>query len=678
MSDTVLDRIAAALGHASAFDPNAVVAPIAILWPDETRQWESLISELQATQPIITFGPYDLASRQGPAYWLRCVIAGTIELDDAPAGTPIVYLPGISRDAIRSLHEASSDLAPLGALQHRCNWFSHPNGKDWTARALLSNQQVNMGLNIAADAATASALVASLVHLADQRWSLLENKHIDAAYLHGLLNPDITRSLLNWIDDPSATQNGLDDAAWTAFTQQCKQEFGFDPAAGELDAARRLGERDGAWANVWKRFRESPSDYPQIPERLRAAEPDTLFPKGEGAWPKLNEAAEAQLRTALTDLVALTPEGARNELARLELAHRARRSSVWAQLDKTPLANALEYLAELATATNSGPADSSVDGIAHWYADSGWRADRAALRALDEVTAKADVHAVSEALKATYQPWLDTNAKALQAAIGPAANSGAYSSTAAPAPTDGEVVMFIDGLRLDVAHVLADRLDGTGLEHDIAFGFAALPTITETSKPALVPIDQSLLCAGEELDARRAPDGPTAGVHVLRALLADVGVQVLMGDETGDPSGRAWTEAGKLDSRGHELGAEFVHAIDDEVERIARRIEDLLDAGWETITIVTDHGWVLLPGGLPKAELKPALVEKKKGRCARLKDNTPVEVPTVPWHWDPDVRIALAPGISCFEANQTYEHGGVSPQECVVPRMTVHRGAAAV
>jgi len=39
------------------------------------------------------------------------------------------------------------------------------------------------------------------------------------------------------------------------------------------------------------------------------------------------------------------------------------------------------------------------------------------------------------------------------------------------------------------------------------------------------------------------------------------------------------------------------------------------------------------------------------------------------------VRIAVASGISCFEANQTYEHGGVSPQECVVPRLTVTAAA---
>lgn len=91
--------------------------------------------------------------------------------------------------------------------------------------------------------------------------------------------------------------------------------------------------------------------------------------------------------------------------------------------------------------------------------------------------------------------------------------------------------------------------------------------------------------------------------------------------------------------------------------------------------MVTDHGWLLVPGGLPKNEDLPvAVAVTKKGRCARVKHGAATLVPTVPWHWDCDVRIAVAPGISCFEANQTYEHGGVSPQECVVPRLIVSSG----
>ena len=34
-----------------------------------------------------------------------------------------------------------------------------------------------------------------------------------------------------------------------------------------------------------------------------------------------------------------------------------------------------------------------------------------------------------------------------------------------------------------------------------------------------------------------------------------------------------------------------------------QRIESLLEAGWQEVRVVTDHGWLLMPKGLPKCEL---------------------------------------------------------------------------
>ena len=45
----------------------------------------------------------------------------------------------------------------------------------------------------------------------------------------------------------------------------------------------------------------------------------------------------------------------------------------------------------------------------------------------------------------------------------------------------------------------------------------------------------------------------------------------------------------------------------------------------------------------------------------------------MPWYWDLGVRIAVASGIRCYEAGKEYEHGGISPQECVVPFIEVTR-----
>lgn len=677
MTDTALDALVLALDDALAYDPNVGVEPVALLWPDKERQWESIVPLLQPQRRIVAFGEFDLGRRAGPAYWLRCAIASTVEVVGAPDGTTVVYLPGVSRDDMRNANGATPELAPLAAIQHLSQWFAHPNGKDWTIRALLSNPRKGLGLNVDADGATATALVMNLVVLIEQPIARLANRYIDADFIAGLANPDPTRTLLEWIDDPKGTEAALDAGAWAAFLQHCSSDLGFDPVAdGDIEAARQLGEALGPWRHAWQRFRASPGDYERIPDRLRQAQHEFL-PPNPGAWPDLAEQAEDKLRSALAALKDEGAEAARQRVVELEDEHGIRRSYVWADLDWTPLALALEHLAALAKASSAPFPTDSVDAIAQWYAQSGWQVDRAALGALDEVDRKVDCAAVNAAVRAIYKPWLDVVARAFQDAIGPAAHAGTYAAGAPPTLSPGEVVAFVDGLRLDVGQVLVSRLAGMGLAAELTTDLAALPTVTPTAKPALVPIPLGQLGPGKELDARRAPDGPSATVSVLRKLMADAGIQVLGPDDLGDPTTTAWTEAGEIDQRGHELGLRIAHNIDDLVQRISRRVRELLDGGWQKVTIVTDHGWHLLPGGLPKNEgLSPAVTATKKGRCARIKEGAQTELPTVPWYWDPDVRIALAPGIECFEANQVYEHGGASPQECVVPRIAVTAAAA--
>jgi len=128
---------------------------------------------------------------------------------------------------------------------------------------------------------------------------------------------------------------------------------------------------------------------------------------------------------------------------------------------------------------------------------------------------------------------------------------------------------------------------------------------------------------------------------------------------------------------GHSLQGELVHQLDHEIAKIADRVVALLDSGWRRVRVVTDHGWLLLPGGLPKVELPAYLTETKWARCAVVKGASEVVGPIFPWHWNPDVRIVSPPGIACFRAGERYTHGGVSPQECVVPELVVERGLEA-
>lgn len=678
MTETFLDTLVAALDTAMASNPAAEVAPVALLWPDESGQWAPAVSGLRQRRRVLTLGKHQPDLSVGPAFWVRSVVAGCVPVEE-PHGLPIVYLPGVSRDALRAASADDGWLAPLSGLQHRSQWFAQPNGKDWTIRALLANKERGLGADVPADDATSQALVSGLAHLLNEPVQRLEGHRIDASFVNGLIHPDVVRRILQWLDDPTGVEAEMTQAAWDAFVTQLKSDYGFDlMAEGVIAGARRLGLASGAWKHVWQRFRESPLDYPNIPERLRQARPEGLFTGADLAWPQDNEAAEYQLRSALFELPALTATGARKELAEMEKAHGIRRSSVWAQLGLAPLAFAVQHLVDLASRTSTALTGYDVASVRGAYATDGWRADSAALRAIAEADSPDDLKAVYEALDAVYKPWLHEAAKVFQDVVGPLGAHGGYEASPAPTPSSGEVVVFVDGLRLDVAHRLAERLATAGVEVGIETGLAALPTVTQTAKPALVPIDPAMLGPGKDLDAGRAENGVSAGVAVLRSLMKDAGVQVLGGDEVGDPSGRAWTEAGEVDHKGHDLGPRIAHEIDAEVALISRRIRDLLAAGWSTVSVVTDHGWLLLPSGLPKTELAIALTEKRKGRCARLKAGAAAGVPTVPWHWDEQVLIAVAPGISCFEDGKKYEHGGISPQECVVPRITVTTGAALV
>ena len=143
--------------------------------------------------------------------------------------------------------------------------------------------------------------------------------------------------------------------------------------------------------------------------------------------------------------------------------------------------------------------------------------------------------------------------------------------------------------------------------------------------------------------------------------MAENKVQVLAIEEAGDPSGTAWTEVGEIDRRGHDFGMSLAREVEFEIDRVARRVRELLDAGWARVQVVTDHGWLLIPGGMQKTELPVALTEVKKGRCARLKPGATTELPTVPWHWDRDVRIAVAPGHYMLRGGQGLRAWGGKP-----------------
>ena len=368
------------------------------------------------------------------------------------------------------------------------------------------------------------------------------------------------------------------------------------------------------------------------------------------------------------------PVEARTRIAGLESEHGSRRQWVWAKLGMCPLAHAIAHLAVVAQRTVATLGGESAQMMADLYAKGAYLADDAALRALACVRSAADTAAVEAAVRCLYLPWLDDTARHFQDCLMGHSVPGAREQECVTAEP-GECILFVDALRFDVGQRLAAMAEERQLEVGTAWRWAGLPTVTATTKPAVTPVAGDL--SGHKAEPDFAPEtgegGQPATTQRLRKLLEAHGYEVLGPAETGHPDrgdARAWTEYGEFDRYGHDLQAKLAARIDDQLELLVERIQTLIEAGWRRVRVVTDHGWLLMPGGLPAKNLPKYLTESRWSRCASIKDTSHAEVPVAGWHWNPHELFAFGPGVKCFINGREYAHGGVSLQECVVPVLT--------
>jgi hypothetical protein len=673
---TVLQALAAAIRGIAVHAADAERPPAAILWPDQARHWPAAVKALRDDMPVMELGTYRQGEGIGPAYWLRCLIDGG--LGQSGLSMPVVYLPGYARSDIRAVEDADAELKPLAELQYRGVIFSQKSGRDWTLAAFLSAAPARggLGIEVAGDEATKSALLRASARLLDETVSRLRGlAPLKARHFDAMMTPDIDRDVLRWLDDPVSFRSGLSDAQWESYRERFAEKFAIGLEAGSIAIAERLGSHDTeAWHGVWRAYADAPERYPTIPQHLRAAKPKTkraseqaVLWDSRGAWPQDNEEAESELRQKLVDLASVPADNAKAAMVELDLEAAKRRRWVWAELGAAPLAFASEWLAVAAKRTAKQIPPASVQTIVDAYADEGWHADDAVMRALAAVTTKGDVEAVSTAVEAIYRPWLEVAAERMAAAV--RNEPASYVPSSISSWPEGTCVLFTDGLRFDVGQRLATVLARGGIDVAVKTHLAALPTITPTAKPSVTPAADTLR-PGATFGVRAEGGATDLTAASLRKQIEAQGYQILDGGSVGDSGGRAWGEQGDIDALGHEHQARLPALLDSEVEKLAGRIRELLDAGWAQVVVVTDHGWLYLPRGLPKAEL-PINATKdggaRKGRAARLAEGADVDVQTVPWHWDPSVRIAIAPGIRSFVGTPVYEHGGISPQECVTP-----------
>lgn len=671
----IKSKLAEALLSAAKVNRSLMTVPAAVLWPDPERQWQHVVPSLADVVPgLLKLGQYQPELRQGPSIWLKTVIGGGIQLLK-PGVVPVVYLPGVSKADLRAIESCPRDLQPLAELQYRGSFWSQANGKDWTVSAFLSSKTGGLGLDVAQDKVTQEALQQALEAgvLLDHSVDEFKGRQINAEWLLGLMAPNPTRDVLFWMNDPASARNQWGDVLWDVFSKRCKADFGFDPTAdGVLIAAERLAKGDGKWAAVAELYKDSFASFRGIFGLLAKVQPPQLglFPEQEtlAGYPQANEQGESALRYALSACAGMVAAQARAAVLAAEKEHGLRRSWLWASMGRSPLAEALAHLAQVAEQSASLPIGKTPAELAADYQFNGWRVDEAAMQALASVNSKTDLEAVSAALRAMYLPWLEESARRLQDAAKETGGLASLSTEQAGNLGAGTCTVFVDGLRYDVAVRLQQRLASLG-KTSLSSQWTSLPSVTASGKAWCSPVATHIAgtASDTEFEPRVASDGKPLSGHNLRKLLSEKGVQPLDKHETGDPKGLGWTEAGDLDHYGHQHGVRLARDLDTQLDQVVERVEELCAAGWKRVRVVTDHGWLLVPGGLPKSEMPKHQTETRWGRCAVLKDSAHGTPLTFGWDWCKDVQVAYAPGVSNFIAGAEYAHGGISLQECLVP-----------
>lgn len=669
----ILDTILKALRKAATFNRHELAAPRVILWPDEEHLWSKCIDLLRANYPLLwSLGDYAPEQGIGPAVWLRYQLE-----TQSGENVPVIYLPGIDRSAFRIARECPNQAQHLFALQFQGQFWNQKNGRSWTPFAFLSSSDGGLGLDVAGDTDTKKAIQESLPSLLGVELSELQGHRLEAIDFRALVTADPARTLLQWMSNPSKTKLEMEKAGseWVSFRAICRNTYDFDPEKdGTITAAEHLTSDKAEWQMVWRRYKEAPLTYPGIKDLLDTKGQMPLFDKPSEYKPRYNRNEEERLEKDLLQLTTVPTKEATEKILALAAEHAERAKWVWATLGESPLALAIRHLQDLVDVINTSGSPSDWEALVEYYTTMGWKVDFSVILALNAARSTAATKAVSAAIRAVYLPWLEKFSVLTQALADSYPVSGPVTCRKFPVE-EGTVYLFADGLRMDLAKALEKRLHGSGLkaEISISFDWAALPTVTATAKPAWMPLADKLggPLEGAGFQAKETSNGKNLVHARFKQLLEELKISCLEPDQTGLPDGCAWTEFGSIDTYGHDQGAKLAWRVGEELDGLQQRIVELFQAGWTKVKVITDHGWLMVPGGLPKVELPKHLTESRWGRCAIPSAGAQHGYPMTSWFWDAAEAIVLAPDVSCFVAGMEYAHGGLTLQEALIPSLTI-------
>jgi hypothetical protein len=668
-----------ALDAASRYSSTEELRPSCILWTDGNREWEHLLGYLNVFFPnqILVLGDYNPEKRRGPGLWIRCVLAGLVkDFDQDQNKTPIIYIPGYSREQLRAVDSCPAELQPLAEHQYRGVFFTHENGKDWTLYSFLSNEKQGIGLSIKDDRSTKEAIRDSFRQLFDIKKSSLVGRKLDAVDFQQILVTDPGREILLWLCEGEDFVDRLDIEEKNQLSKIIGKRFSI-PFEGEAlyQARQNFLNAEGEWGKLWNEFLKRQSQFPTMFDSLKEILPtqDSLFNRKN--FPSEILKAETQIWNRLQDIDNLHVSDAKNLLKAVYTEHKSDEKLIWVQLGYVRVYHLISLCSELIDRVDSfempmGEWKNFAEAYVSHFSDI----DGLVLK-LIKSTNHSEYPIIAKIVKKIYQPWLEL----INSKFTDSIKTSSRQSLLTPLPEMGKKVVrvFVDGLRFDYAKELIAKLK---IDKDIlideGWRLSSFPSVTVSGKALVQPLSDQLEGSidAEEFTPQWKEKTTLFSKISLETHLGKSGYQVV---DLGDPvtnDARGWLEVGNIDAQGHHRAVDLARRMDDYIEEILYPVRQLLASGWEEVQIVTDHGWLFLPGGLPKISLPAHAIITKWSRCALVKDITSSNLLSFPWTWNHQVYVSYPPNIHCFREGEEYAHGGISLQECVIPFYRIRKG----
>ncbi|MCZ7537834.1 MAG: PglZ domain-containing protein [Acidimicrobiia bacterium] len=400
----------------------------------------------------------------------------------------------------------------------------------------------------------------------------------------------------------------------------------------------------------------------------------------------------------------------------LSIAERRLTRSPWAS-DPPPgwgsRWRAVQAIARLnAELQTGGPPRSAAPGdLLGWYAERGWQVDRAHRRlelARTELGTFGDLEDALTAARTAYDRWLDDLLDRFVRSVADETldvdglvRQGEIHSRFLASSRGRTAYVWVDALRYELGVELAEALSQVSDRVEVHGAVAAAPTITPVGMANLLPDAATDLRVGLDGDRIQVLVGGTKvstvadRVGLLRARhgsVADLDLndasqkgEKALGNAIGDAD-LVLIRSQEVDAAGESglLSVAWTH-FQTVINLLASVIARLAQCGVERVVISADHGFIALsqdlgthrtvdaPAGATGTTKRRVFI----GRGGTPNDAT-ARVPLAACGITSDLDLIVPRGLAVFRAGggRQFFHGGLSPQELVIPVIVVELAQA--